>query len=540
MKHQFFMRHIVLFFFFSLLLLGCGDHGDDGETPVVSWPGTSALKGSSQLTVSGTAFYEDKPYIQNGFTGAKVNMPIRHAVINLVANDGLVVLATAKTGEDGSFNFSNIDNSSRLGGVHLQLQAKNAGSSASPAEVRSINDALLVFRGSDLDDSINNNFVSQTMTILSDSNSIGGAFNILDNFLKGGAFIQKPGFCPTQLNPNEVCNPPFLTAYWQPGSSHGSSFDSVTNAITICGSGCSFGDADEYDDTIILHEYGHFIANNFSKDTSPGGYHSLSQLDQDIRLSWSEGWAHFFSAAVLGSPFMVDTRSNGVSTTTIDPTVPTGHFYTTSEMSVGGILWDIFDNPFPDDDPITTAGFLPIWKSFMNMPPTITTMEQFIFLFRDDQPASAPNLQIILDARKIEMFADAGESLESSLVVNGLFQHHTLYQSGSPSTGDEDIISFSANAGTAYTVKTFNLTNGADTFITIDSGSGLLTNDNADGKTYSSSCSPCPANGNTTLSSSISFTPTMGGTFSVRVKRSPSAPPSTGRTGSYDIKVTSP
>ena len=42
----------------------------------------------------------------------------------------------------------------------------------------------------------------------------------------------------------------------------------------------------EFDDDIILHELGHYVLGNFSRDNSPGGAHSLSG-HYDIRLTWS-------------------------------------------------------------------------------------------------------------------------------------------------------------------------------------------------------------------------------------------------------------
>ncbi|MBI3358607.1 MAG: hypothetical protein HY037_03330, partial [Nitrospirae bacterium] len=502
----------------SLLLTCCGGDTEESPLPV----GVSAAKGSSRLTIAGKAFYEDMPYTENGFIVLHVNTPIRHAIINLIAHDGIVLLSSSQTGEDGSFSFSNIDNSGRRGGVFLQIQAKNADDSASPAEVRSLQGALQGVSGPTLDDSSSDNF--QSVEIISRAEDKGGAFNILDNFLKGGAFIQEPGFCPSSLN--RECKAPFLTAFWEPGSGEGSLFDSGGPAIFISGGGGD-KDADEYDDTVILHEYGHFIAGSFSHDNSPGGLHSLGDNTQDIRLSWSEGWATFFASAVLGSPLAVDTNAKGVFAFNIDDNTVTfikdgfltggvlTSIFTTDEIANSSVLWDI----------MTATGFPSIWKSFTEIPLSDTaTMESFSVLFMNQNPATKNSFQTILTGRRIELFPDAGESGESALIVNGSSQHHTLYTTNSSNPfGDEDIISFSATAGTPYTVKTLNLTNGADTFLTIDSGSGL-TNDNADGSSYLLNCAPCPKNDQTTLSSSASFTPSTGGMLFVHVTRSPNAP----------------
>lgn len=65
-------------------------------------------------------------------------------------------------------------------------------------------------------------------------------------------------------------------------------------------------DTDHWDASVIVHEYAHYLENRFSLQHSPGGVHmGLSHIDP--RVSWSEGWANFFQAFVLNSPFYIDT-----------------------------------------------------------------------------------------------------------------------------------------------------------------------------------------------------------------------------------------
>lgn len=64
--------------------------------------------------------------------------------------------------------------------------------------------------------------------------------------------------------------------------------------------------SDDYCDwDVILHEFGHYIADTINIENSPGGDHSSSQdllntqssKSKAIRLAWSEGWATYLSIA---------------------------------------------------------------------------------------------------------------------------------------------------------------------------------------------------------------------------------------------------
>ncbi len=59
---------------------------------------------------------------------------------------------------------------------------------------------------------------------------------------------------------------------------------------------------------VLLHEFGHYVAGNYSRDDSPGGPHYVGQV-LDPRFAWSEGWASFFGAMTatqwFGSPHPV-------------------------------------------------------------------------------------------------------------------------------------------------------------------------------------------------------------------------------------------
>jgi len=504
--------------------------------------------GSEDLNITGHAFYEDKLYNENGFTGQLANNPIRQAVVELIAIDGFATLASGTTTEEGRYQFSGIKNNSRRGGVYLRLHAKTAESSFNPITIQD-NDKdknIWFVYGRPLDDSVNGAFPSDQIKAF--ASGIGGAFNILDSFIKGGEFIQKMDTCvPQNGNCKPALPPTLLTGYWEQGVQSSTSYEGTSNAIFINGGfmqpGATVGDTDEYDDTILLHEYGHFVSTRLAHDDSPGGQHILLDNKQDIRLAWSEGWASFFAGVVLQNPLIVDTKDNKASSKLNIETISSmssSPLYTTNEAAVAAILWDLFDAAPNDDDPAINIGFDKVWKGFAGMA-SPATMESFFISFINQSPESADPFQGILQRAKIEFFPDTGETAGETPLLFGISQHHTLYRSDNPFS-DEDVIPFVINANQTYSIRTRNLTNGADTFLTIQDAGGsiLLQNDNANGKTYAVQCDPCPMNDPTTLSSLISLKSTITQQLSVRVKRSPNAPNSTGLTGSYDILLASP
>jgi len=71
-------------------------------------------------------------------------------------------------------------------------------------------------------------------------------------------------------------------------------------------------DSDEYDDSVLIHEYAHMLAAKFSRDDSIGGAHRPGD-NLDPRVAWSEGWANFFSAAVRNDSVYRDSSGPGGS-----------------------------------------------------------------------------------------------------------------------------------------------------------------------------------------------------------------------------------
>jgi hypothetical protein len=155
---------------------------------------------------------------------------------------------------------------------------------------------------------------------------------------------------------------PPLSYAWQPGLAHACGSCYVGNAINLGG---QLEDADEYDDFIVVHEFGHYFVDNLSRDSSPGGSHRGQQVSP--LLAYGEGLAYFWAAMVLEDPVVVDTFIDSTRAVDLEEVTEDGvelpelSGTSTGELDgrlreevVAAIMWDALD-PFSDAEPFDTV-----------------------------------------------------------------------------------------------------------------------------------------------------------------------------------------
>jgi hypothetical protein len=105
-------------------------------------------------------------------------------------------------------------------------------------------------------------------------------------------------------------------------------------------------DPDEWDKDVFLHEYGHFVMDNYAA-TPPTGQECVIHFWADssgYACAYKEGWAHFFSGACQDDQVYLDTGSRGDTLSLIDLELPTSDPQgSKTEGAVCASLWDIFD-----------------------------------------------------------------------------------------------------------------------------------------------------------------------------------------------------
>ena len=139
---------------------------------------------------------------------------------------------------------------------------------------------------------------------------------------------------------------PPLIVDWAPTNSGGQTFFRAdpggTARIVLAGE--RDVDTDEYDRSVILHEFGHFAMHSVSRDDSIGGPHALGER-VDMRLALSEGFATAFGAYVARDSAYSDSfgpgqANSGFFNLDFDVSLNEGWF---SEASVQEVMWRMQD-----------------------------------------------------------------------------------------------------------------------------------------------------------------------------------------------------
>lgn len=171
------------------------------------------------------------------------------------------------------------------------------------------------------------------------------------------------------------------------------------------------GDTDEFDESVIAHEFGHYIEDRFGRSDSIGGEHGGSASLLDLRVAFGEGWGNAFSAMALGGPIYRDSFDGVQDDFQIDmetdDTLNEGWF---SEASVEEILWDLFD-PANEPDDTLALGFAPIYSVMTGaqvQTDALTSIFPFITGLRAANAGSAAAITTLVAAEGIDGTGDFG------------------------------------------------------------------------------------------------------------------------------------
>jgi hypothetical protein len=471
-------------------------------------------------TASGTFTYRDRDYDQTGFTGIELPLPVRLADVEIVdanANGPNSVLASGVTAVDGSFSIFVSDNKTR--DVYVRVVSNSDGTANLHIDVRSNSSGQAEYYAvagptiTGHSPSVNVNFGSIEAQI----GQGGEAFNLYDQMLRGTNYI----LFLTGSRPESSQH--LTTRFGLNNGVNGSYYDAPARTIVA-------RDTSGYDDTVVLHEMGHFVIREYSESDALGAPHTFTFCFIDIRLAWEEGWASFWGNSVLrhhGVPRSnIYTRTNGgpgpgnvVRYADLESDSQYVCSGSTSEVNIFNVLWDIVDGPSTPD---TTPGVddahdlldmddTEVWEVMTTQMPGAlnTSLEDFWdgWFLAPVMNGFRSELIDITDHLDIEFYEDVREvndtpatawpmPTDGSVIHGTLFRDPELDGSGAP---DEDYYSFQALANQEYVGETSNLWSDGNTVLQIYSTDGttlVASNDNqASGDDTSKVTWTAPADG---------------------------------------------
>ena len=491
-------------------------------------------------TASGSALYRDREFGPGGFTGVEPLLPIRFADVEILDAATLAVLAAGATDPSGAFSIVVPDGLVRT--VYVRILARaNQTANLTLSVIPGAGGAPYAIAGPTEPGhapAADHDFGA----LVAEPGLAGEAFNLFDAGVFGADYVAfLEGDRPSAS----------LTVHWAVNG--GRSASSASSTVI------SMRDVSGYDDTVMLHEYGHWTVFNYSASDNPALSHALADCHQDPRLSWDEGHASYFGASVrshfgLAYPhiYVRTTGMPGPGHVALYFDLETESEFEcsgdTSEVSIYTALWDVTDGastddatPGVDDGPVDTLD-LPdaaVWEVMTDGLPgrsSITAEDFWDGWFEAPVLNGFPSemIAIFSDGVEIEFHEDphepnADRSSASPVAPDGSLHHATSFedpeQDGSGGERkDTDYFSFHAFESWHYRIETLNLLSEEDTVLRLFASVGgqIAKNDDR---------APGDA------SSLLEWTAPADGTYYVEIRQ-----PNVDDTyyGSYDLRIVPP
>ena len=199
-----------------------------------------------------------------------------------------------------------------------------------------------------------------------------------------------------------------VDVYWSIANSTDTVGTSYYSGAYIMILGDAEVDTDEYDESVIVHEWGHYFQSILSKDDSLGGSHGGGDL-LDMRVAFSEGWANAYSGLATARDAYIDTSGSqqaggfGIALE-IELTEREGAvkgWY--SEDSAQYLVYDLFDDGASDDDNVAlpVSVMMSSLIDFMPQQAAATSIFSFSAGVIDAQPNQSSLIMALLDREDI-------------------------------------------------------------------------------------------------------------------------------------------
>ena len=296
------------------------------------------------------------------------------------------------TDDKGDYTLSNIPNNTD---IKIRVYAKMKKSNRWDLKVLDNKDGNSLYG---IEGNFKNSGNSNSIRDLtaSSSNQSSPPFAILDSI-----YLAMRRFIAIDSNINF---PPLKVNWSTQNINSGTYYDGIN---TIMMQGDQQGDSDEYDDHIVIHEWGHYFEKNFSRADNIGGQHGTGEY-LDIRVAFGEGWGNSLSAMITDDPIYFDTMGSdgwNMNVETASHDTP-GWF---SEASIQRILYDIYDSHNDGKDRLS-LGLKPIYEVLTHgekNTPAFTSIFSFITELKKAYPNSTSKVDDITSSEEIATIEDS-------------------------------------------------------------------------------------------------------------------------------------
>src|SRR2546428_995827 len=438
----------------------------------------------ADYNVSGRFVFVDREFDASGFTGAEPQLPIRFATVEVV--EGTKIKGSGVTDANGNFLIHLLDTATR--DIYIRCLARRQTTTAVPLDVRSLNqpaDVWSIRSQTFVGHPPNQDVFIGTLSAVPGAG--GEAFNLLDATILGSDYLvslRGPGSYPLLYIVFSAINPNL--------SSYNPSNNSITQARNA-----------GYDDTVVLHEMGHYVVKNFYRTDSPAGEHHLSDCNQNLMLAFEEGHASFFGLSARR--FANKPHASLYVRTTGLPGPGNVQFYfdaetqlpfvcrgSSSETTVYSPLWDLNDGASTTDETPGSeeawdllsgqdAGYWKVMTLYLPGASNISLEDFWDGWFHPSvNNGHYSEIKSIFRELGVEYFPDDFESNdvigEARNVVPGNTPLHLTYFSDRNNDllgeTDTDLFAFNALAGTPYAIETLNILSDANTSLTLLASNG--------------------------------------------------------------------
>jgi hypothetical protein len=338
---------------------------DNVTVTIVETPSTVSLSG--RITFDLVPIHTST----NGLDYASTTQePVRGATVELLNQSGSTILQTTTSDSNGDYSFDVDTSSSYVVRVKAEMLKTGTAPTWNFTVVDNTSSQAIYAMQSDAQAVASSSVV---LNLHADSGWGGTSytttrtaapFAILDSTYqaKEKVLAADPDVQMAALKLNWSINNKAVSGNKPAGDISTSHFDGTD--IYILGDANS--DTDEYDDHVIIHEWGHYFEGRFSRSDSLGGAHSGGDK-LDMRVALGEGFGNALSGIVTDDPFYRDSygasQSNGFSINVETNPSSTQGWY--NESSVQSLLYDIYDDNNDGSDNIS-IGFTPIYNALVN------------------------------------------------------------------------------------------------------------------------------------------------------------------------------